>query len=245
LQESQLELWHATRLSAAGHLAEALAHELNKPLTAISNSVKAARRLLVSGMEERAAKVPDILDEVAEQALRGGHIIRRLREFVTRGETDKRAENVVAMIEEASALALTGPNALGVDVQFCPGSRSVNVLANRIQVQQVLLNLIHNALEAMTGCERRVIRLGTILLGDGFIEISVADTGSGLAADIAPRLFEPFVSAKEKGMGLGLSISRSIVEAHGGRIRAAPNPGGGTIFRFTLAGSTEGATGDR
>jgi len=244
LQESRLELWHATRLSAAGHLAGALAHELNQPLTAIINSVRAARLLLGTGVEEKISKVPEILNEVAEQALRGGQIIRRLRDFVTRGETEMRSENVIAMIEEASALALADPGALGVEVQFRPDFRAVDVLANRIQIQQVLVNLIHNALEAMMGCERRIMRISTVLIENGLVEVSVSDTGAGLGEDLAPRLFAPFVSTKHKGMGLGLSISRSIIEAHGGKIRAESNPGGGTILRFTLATTAEGAIGD-
>jgi C4-dicarboxylate-specific signal transduction histidine kinase len=245
LQEFRLELLHAARLSTTGHLAEALAHELNQPLTAIHNSVKAVRRLIVSGAEERTQTVLDILDEAAKQALRAGQIIRRLREFVTRGETDKRIEDVTAMIEEACALALTGPNLLGVDMQFSPVSGPTYVLANRTQIQQVLVNLIQNALEAIASCEHRAIHIGMSLLDHGLVEISVADTGSGLAADVVHRLFEPFVSTKQKGMGLGLSISRSIVEAHGGKIHAEPNPGGGTIFRFTIASSGEGASGDK
>jgi signal transduction histidine kinase len=241
LQEAQLELWHATRLTAAGHLAGALAHELNQPLAAIANSVHAARLLLASGANEKMAKVPEILNEAASQALRGGQVIRRVREFITRGETEKRIENIQPMIEEACALALTGSHALGVDVRFAFEPDAVSAFANRIQIQQVIVNVIHNAVEAMAGTSRREIRVATALLDAEILEISIADSGPGIAKDIAEHLFEPFVSGKRTGMGLGLSISRSIIEAHGGKLHAESNPGGGAIFRFTLAASSNGA----
>jgi two-component system, LuxR family, sensor kinase FixL len=240
LRQSQLELWLATRLTAAGHLAGALAHELNQPLTAIANSVHAARRLLVDGAQDKIAKVPEILAEAAGQALRGGQIIRRLREFITRGETEKRIEGVRALVESACELALTRSNALGVNVQFRFDPAAVDVFANRTQIQQVLVNVIHNAFEAMAGTPRREIIVTTGLLDPGFVEISVADSGPGLAEDVVARLFEPFVSNKHDGMGLGLSIARSIIEAHGGKIRAEPNPEGGAVFRFTLATMNDG-----
>lgn len=239
LQEAQLELWHATRLSTAGHLAGALAHELNQPLTAIANSLHAARRLMMNGAPDKIATVPEIMEEAAGQALRGGQIIQRLRDFVTRGETEKHVENVRAVVEEACALALTGSKALGVDVQFHFDPQAVDIFANRIQIQQVLVNLIHNALQAMAGTARREIVVTTALVNANVIEISIADSGIGLAADTVDHLFEPFVSSRSrsKGMGLGLSISRSIVEAHGGKISAMPNPEGGAIFRFILTAS--------
>jgi PAS domain S-box-containing protein len=234
LQEAQLELWHATRLTAAGHLAGALAHELNQPLAAIANSVHAARRLLASGANDKMAKVPEILNEAAGQALRGGQVIRRLREFITRGKTEKRIEKLKPLIEEACALALTGSNSLGVDLQFQFEPGAVSAFANRIQVQQVIVNVIHNALEAMVGTPRREIIVTTALLDAEIVEISIADSGAGLEKHIAEHLFEPFVTGKRKGMGLGLSISRSIIEAHGGKIHVEGNPDGGAIFRFTL-----------
>jgi signal transduction histidine kinase len=243
LQEAQLELWHATRVTAAGHLAGALAHELNQPLTAIVNSLNAARRLLAGGVTDKITKVQEILNEAIDQALRGGQIIGRLREFVRRGETEKRSENIRTVIEEACALALTRSKASGVDVQFRFEPAAVEAFANRVQVQQVVVNLIHNALEAMTGMERRRIDVATALLNPEVVEISIADSGPGIADDIAARLFEPFVSNRRDGMGLGLSIARSIVEAHGGKIRADANPQGGTIFRFTLPTSDDGAPG--
>jgi PAS domain S-box-containing protein len=241
-QQLQRELSHAGRLSTAGQMAAALAHEINQPLTAVTNSVNAARRLLSNGGRGRIRTVREIMEEAAEQALRVGQIIRRLREFVTRGETEKRSESVTAMIEEASAFAQAGSGILGVHVEFDFDPNTSVAFVNRIQVQQVLTNLIRNALEAMATAQRRVLRLTTRLLDDDMIEISVEDSGSGISDEVATQLFEPFVSTKHDGMGLGLSICRSIVVAHGGELCSEPNPVGGTIFRFTL--STVGGESD-
>jgi two-component system sensor kinase FixL len=175
------------------------------------------------------------MDEAAGEVLRAGQIIRRLRDFVRRGETERRMENVVTMVEEASNLALIGASASGVEVRFSFDPRAMRVLADRIQIEQVLVNLMRNAIEAMAESTRREFVV-TAALGDAeTVEIAVADSGPGLAEEMARHLFEPFASTKPNGMGLGLSICRSIIESHGGRLRSEPNPGGGMIFRFTLA----------
>jgi PAS domain S-box-containing protein len=233
-QELQLELLHSSRLSAAGQMAGALAHELNQPLTAFTNSVNAGRRMMANSAHPRVDTVRDVLDEAADQALRAAEIIRRLREFVTRGETEMRIESLPDLIREASDLALTGSGALGVQVRLSFDPRAEAVWGNRIQLQQVMLNLIRNAHEAMTHSEWRELDVATARLGDESIEIAVADRGSGLPDYIAENLFEPFHTTKSNGMGLGLSICRSIVEAHGGKLRYEPNAGGGAIFRVTL-----------
>jgi PAS domain S-box-containing protein len=233
LQEARQELFHAARLSAAGQMAAALAHELSQPLTAAANSVAAARRLLAKGGEE-IVTASEVMGEAGEQILRAGQIMRRLREFVSRGETEKRVELVSTMVEEARALALRGPDALDVQVRlhFEPNAR--HVLVDRIQIQQVLVNLMRNAIEAMDASRRRELDVATSLRDERMVEIAVTDTGPGLPDDIAARLFEPFVSTKPNGMGLGLSICRSIVEVHGGRLRCETNTGGGSVFRFTV-----------
>lgn len=234
LQELQAELVHMSRLTAMGEMASTLAHELNQPLSAIANYMKGSRRLLETATDDRLLKVGEAIDKAGEQALRAGDIIRRLRDFVARGESERMVESIAKLVEEASALALVGAKELGVRVhfQFDPGTD--HVLADRVQIQQVLLNLIRNAVEAMEHADRRELRLGTRASGDGTVEVSVADTGLGMAPEVSEQLFRPFVTTKPHGMGVGLSISRSIIEAHGGRIWAEPNPGGGTIFRFTL-----------
>lgn len=245
LQEVRQELFHAARLSAAGQMAAALAHELSQPLTAAANSVAAARRLLAKG-GEGIVTASEVMHEAGEQILRAGQIMRRLREFVSRGETEKRVERVSTMVEEASALALKGPGALGVQVRlhFEPNAR--HVLVDRIQIQQVLVNLMRNAIEAMEASRRRELDVAASLRDERMVEIAVADSGSGLPDDIAARLFEPFVSTKPNGMGFGLSICRSIVEVHGGRLQCEANPGGGMIFRFTVPSAPhDGDNNDR
>ena len=233
VQAMNLELFHAARLSAAGQMAAALAHELSQPLTAAANSASAARRELAKG-SEGIATAWEVIGEAGEQIMRAGQIMRRLRAFVSRGETENRVECVSTMVEEASALAMTGPDALDVRVRLEFQPSASHALADRIQVQQVLVNLMRNAIEAMQASRRRELHVAARLLDPRMIEIAVADSGPGLADDIAAKLFEPFVSTKANGMGLGLSICRSIVEAHGGRLRCEANPGGGTIFRFTI-----------
>jgi two-component system sensor kinase FixL len=158
-----------------------------------------------------------------------------LRDFLTRGEAEKCIENVVPMIEDAGALALTGTKTLEIKVHYLFDPHASRVFVDRTQIQQVLINLMRNAVEAMAASDRRELEVKTCLLDDETIEISVADSGPGLSPEVADHLFEPFVSTKRNGMGLGLSICRSIVEAHGGRLCANSGPGGGTIFRFTLA----------
>jgi signal transduction histidine kinase len=182
------------------------------------------------------------MDEAAGEVLRAGQIIRRLRDFVRRGETERRIESVVPMVEEASAFTSIRAAASGVRVHLSFDPNAARMLADRIQIQQVLVNLMLNAIDAMGDSSRRELEVKTALLDDETTEFSVTDSGTGLAAEVADRLFEPFVSTKPNGMGLGLSICRSIVEAHGGRLRAEPNEGGGTIFCFTLPASP--TTGD-
>ena len=235
-QRLQNEYFHAAHLTSAGQMAAALAHELNQPLTAMVNSVNAAKRLLARGGRADLMTAQEVTDEAAEQALRASEIIRRLRQFVVGGETERRPEILPLMIEEAAGLVLSSIAPLALHVSFGFDDRARDVLVNRIQIQQVLVNLIRNAFEAMADHEPREVTLGTKLLDSGMIEVAVADFGRGIPDDISGRLFEPFVSSKHNGMGLGLSVSHSIIEAHNGRLTAEPNPEGGTIFRFTLPG---------
>lgn len=230
----QSELSHAGRLSAAGQMAAALAHELSQPLASVTNSANAARRLLDRTGSEKIDSVRQIMAEITAQSLRAGQILRRLRDFVQHGESEKRVESFRTMIEEASGFARVGFDASGVRMRFEFDSDGDSVLVNRIQIQQVLVNLMRNALEAMAGWQRAELDVMTHRLSGQSVEIVVADTGPGLASEVASRVFEPFVTTKRDGMGLGLSICRSIVEAHGGTLRYEPGPGGGAIFRFIL-----------
>jgi two-component system, LuxR family, sensor kinase FixL len=234
LQELQSELVHMSRLTAMGEMASALAHELNQPLAAIANYMKGSRRLLENRQDQSLSVLRDAMEKAADQALRAGDIIRRLRDFVSRGESERRVEDVKKLIEEASALALVGAKDKGVRVRFAFAPRLNYVLADKVQVQQVLLNLIRNAIDAMETAPTRALVVATSPAADNMVEISVADTGAGIAPEIADQLFQPFVTTKSHGMGVGLSISRTIIESHGGSITPRPNPGGGTIFTFTL-----------
>jgi two-component system sensor kinase FixL len=217
-----------------GQMAGALAHELNQPLGAIINYVNAARRLLVRGEWVGTDGVRENIDNAAGQVQRAGRIIRRLRNFVTTGETEPHIENVGAMIEVASSLALIGAAPRGIEISSQIAPDLPLVFVDRIQIQQVIVNLLRNAIEAMADSEQRELVLTATAADGKWVEIVVSDTGSGLPRNVANRLFEPFVTSKRQGMGLGLSISRSIVEAHGGRLRHEPREGGGTIFRFTV-----------
>jgi len=244
LQELQTELVHISRLTAMGEMASALAHELNQPLSAIANYMKGSRRLLEGRADEDAVLIRDAMEKAAEQSLRAGQIIRRLRDFVARGESERRIESVKKLIEEASALALVGAKEHGVRVRFQIDPDRDLALVDKVQIQQVLLNLIRNAMEAMEQSERRELVIATHPREDDMLEVSVADTGPGIAPEISAQLFQPFVTTKRYGMGVGLSISRSIVEAHGGQITVEPNRGGGTVFRFTMPVVTNEDLGD-
>ena len=235
LNELQSEVTHMSRFTALGEMASTLAHEINQPLTAISNYLKGCQRLLERMEGEQALVLRTAVGKAADQALRAGHIIRRLRDFVARGESERHVESLPKLIEDASTLALIGARENGVEVSFRLDATADLVLADRIQIQQVLVNLIRNAIEVMVESpNRRELEIATVANADETIEVSVADTGAGLAPEVAAHLFQPFVTTKRRGMGLGLSICRTIVEAHGGRIWVDARPGGGTIFRFTL-----------
>ena len=234
LQELQAELVHISRLTAMGEMASTLAHELNQPLAAITNYLKGSRRLLESADASSAALIRDAIEKAGDQALRAGQIIRRLRDFVSRGESEKKVESLPKLIEEASALALVGAKEQGVRVRIDLDRKLDLVLVDKVQIQQVLLNLIRNAIDAMVGAKDRNLTIWTQEAAGRMVQVSVADTGSGIPPEMDAQLFQPFITTKSDGMGVGLSISKTIVESHGGRIWVEPNQGGGTIFHFTL-----------
>jgi two-component system sensor kinase FixL len=232
MQELQSELVHVSRLTAMGEMASSLAHELNQPLSAITSYMRGAGTLLKAEQVDKD-RIREALDRSAVQALRAGDIIKRLREFVAKGETQHALENPATLLEEAAALALVGAREQGVRVSLRCDHDLPDIVVDKIQIQQVALNLIRNAVEAMETASRRELTIG-VARQDSFAFFSVADTGTGIAPEIAEHLFQPFVTSKENGMGVGLSICRTIIEAHGGRISARSNDGVGTVFEFTL-----------
>jgi two-component system sensor kinase FixL len=234
LEQMKSELIHVSRLSAMGTMASTLAHELNQPLTAISSFAEAAGTILDDPGPDERALLREVFGEISAQSLRAGSIVRRLRDFVSRGETAKTVEDLPKLINEASALALVGSRERGVSAQLTYAPDATPVLVDRVQIQQVLINLMRNAIEAMEGCPERRLSVRTALIDPETVQVTVADTGAGIAPEMSERLFEAFASTKSSGMGLGLSICRTIIEAHGGRIRARPAEGGGTQFEFTL-----------
>ncbi len=244
LHEVQSELLHVSRLSTMGEMASTLAHELNQPLAAIANYLQGSRRLLQDSPDKRAPLILDALEKAAEQAVRAGDVIQRLRDFVARGETERRIESIKKLVEEASALALVAAREKAVRVNFALDPGIDLVLVDKVQVEQVLLNLLRNAIEAMESSAQRELSVATVPEADDMIAVDVADTGPGIAPEIAPKLFLPFVTTKRQGMGIGLSISRTIIEAHGGQLTVRPNPGGGTVFRFTLRAVKREELGD-
>jgi two-component system, LuxR family, sensor kinase FixL len=240
LQELQSELLRASRLSAMGQMASALAHELNQPLTAIINYVQATRRM-VGNPEIARDRLEDTMDKAVAQASRAGQIIHRMRQFLQKGETERQLEAINKVLEEASALALVGAKESGVVVRMELGIDLAAVMMDRIQIQQVILNLIRNGIEAMQGVVRRELRIATGQAENDMVLVTIADSGPGLDPEVAEQLFQPFVTTKEKGMGLGLSICRSIIDSHGGKIWVTPNQDGGVTFAFTLPATDNAA----
>ena len=240
LKELQAELEHVSRVSAIGTMASSLAHELNQPLTAIANYVEAARDLLETPDAATLAVVREALGDAAEQSIRAGQIVRRLRDFIARGDSEKQVGSLRQLIGEANALALTGAHDLGIEVDIELDPLADRVMVDRIQVQQVLLNLVRNAIEAMATSPIKCLRISTKHLPDGMAQVTVGDSGIGIDEDVAMRLFQPFNSSKDTGLGLGLSICRTIIEALGGRIWVETSVDSGTKFHFTLVAATIG-----
>ena len=229
----QQELMHASRLSAMGEMASGIAHELNQPLTAVMNYTKAARRRL-DRAESGAEPVADLVDKAGQQAERAAEIVKRLRRFIKKDDIERRFEPVNAVVEEAAALALIGASDRDIELVFGLDDTLPPVLMDRIEVQQVVLNILRNAIEVFEGTGERKIYISTQAAGTREVQVNIRDNGPGLAPSIAGDPFRPFQTTKEDGLGIGLAISRTIIDAHGGRLWAESPPGGGAVFRFSL-----------
>lgn len=234
LHNLQGELAHASRITSMGTLATSIAHELNQPLTAVTNYVQAARDLLADLTPENVALVREALEETATEALRAGQIVHRLRDFVSRGETTREIASLHRMVTETTALALLDVNVRNTDFSTRLDPACDAVLVDPVQVQQVLLNLMRNAHDAMADMPVKQMLVASAPAPGGMVRVTVSDSGPGISPEIAGRLFQPFLSTKDSGMGLGLSICHTIVTSHGGKIWAEPSELGGTSFHFTL-----------
>lgn len=234
LEALQQELAHVSRVSAMGTMASSLAHELNQPLTAIANYVEAARDMLTMPSDDNIAIVRDVLGDAAAQSMRAGQIVRRLRDFILRGKTEKHLESLRIIIDEANALALIGTREFGIDVVIDVDERVHQVMVDRVQIQQVLVNLIRNATEAMENSTQRLLLISAVPAPNNMVDVCVADTGLGIDKDAEAKLFTPFATTKESGMGLGLSICQTIITAHGGQIWHTRPTNGGAAFHFSL-----------
>jgi two-component system, LuxR family, sensor kinase FixL len=233
-RELQAELLHVSRLAAMGQIASIIAHELNQPLAAVVNYVEGCRSLLESSENTDAGLIRDALAQVSQQALHAGQILRRVRGFIGRRSCERERVNIADLLHQASTLAIVGakPNSSTVSVRSNGAPQFV--LGDKTQLQQVVFNLVRNAVEAMQESEQRELLLATASSENNMVEVSIADTGPGIDEEIRSQLFEPFVTTKRHGMGIGLSLCRTIIEDHGGQLWAEPGPNSGTVFRFTL-----------
>lgn len=231
-RELELELAHMARLNMMGETAAMLAHELNQPLTAANNYLSAIEAMIAAANAPDAARITQLLGRATAQLQRADGIIRRLRSFIQKSEPTKTTEFVSTVFEDA--VGLLGMRRDGLNITTRTAPRLPKVVIDRVEIQQVLVNLMRNAVEAMERQTRRELELSAVSTDDGHVQISVKDSGSGLAQDVADKLFQPFVSTKANGMGVGLSICRTIIVRNGGRIWAESNPQGGTLFSFTI-----------
>ncbi len=226
------DLLQVSRRSAMGEMATAIAHELNQPLAAITLFLDGGMTLLRGDHEGPLVRS---LTAAKEQSLRAGDIIRRLRAFVSGDDDVKAPENLPLLVDEACALALLGARESGVVTEIIHEEADLNVLVDRVQIEQVIVNLVRNALDAMGDRRSGTLRITTGSGGEGLAALSVSDDGPGISAEVAGQLFQSFVSTKGvKGMGVGLSICRTIIERHGGRIWLDPDVETGATFRVTL-----------
>jgi signal transduction histidine kinase len=225
----ELELMHKQRGVLMDQASSMLAHEINQPLTAASNYLGSAQRMS-SGLD--LPRLTEALQKANQQVRRAGEIVRRLRRFIEHQVPEQRFENPDALVADAVSLLGTLDPAVRMETDIEPDLPVI--LADGVQIQQVLVNLMRNAIEAMQGCERRELFLSVRTVSASEIEISLRDTGPGLSPEVARKLFRPLTSGKRGGMGVGLAICHTIVAAHGGRIWAEQGPGGGAVFRFTL-----------
>lgn len=234
VHELRSDLLHVSRLSEMGEMASALAHELNQPLTAIINYLEACRRLLEQSDDASEDQTKGLMQKASDQAHRAGQIIQQLRKFVVKGETERTLEPINPVAREAAQLALVGTRQQGIVITFDMADGLPEIMIDRVQIQQVIVNLVRNSVDALADVDRRELTVRTRSSERSVVQLDVIDSGPGLAEKVAERLFEPFVTTKPDGIGIGLSICKTIIDAHGGKLGATANPDGGTIFHVSL-----------
>ena len=238
LRALQNEFAHLARVQELGEMAAAVAHEINQPLTAITNYLNAGRISVRESTSEALAQARRAMALAAEQGMRAGAIIRGLRSFARKGDGMRRIEAADALVDSAMALALLGADAAGIEVHRDPAGGGAMIEVDPVQIQQVLVNLLRNAVDALVTNPPEARRLVTVHTRDlpyeGIVMFRIADTGPGIAPEVRGRLFKPFVTSKVKGMGMGLSVCQRIVEAHGGTIEVESEFGSGAVFEVRL-----------
>ena len=244
VDELRNELLHVSRLSELGEMASALAHELNQPLTAIINYLEACKRLLERADGAGREQSESLMQKASEQAHRAGQIIQQLRKFIAKGETDHQFEEINMVVREAAELATVGSRHQSIDVTFDFSDDLPDVMIDRVQIQQVVMNLVRNSVEALAEVDNRSLTLRTTRPEKASLQVDIIDTGPGLPKEIAERLFQPFLTTKAGGIGIGLSICKTIVDSHGGQLWTTPNPEGGTAFHMTLPIDQDEMTSD-
>jgi two-component system, LuxR family, sensor kinase FixL len=233
-QEQRAELAHLSRVAVLGELSGALAHELNQPLTAILSNAQTAQRLLARETID-IPELREILDDIASEDKRAGEVIRRLRALFKKGETQFQRLDVNDLVNDALKLAYGNLATRHIQTTTSLCAHALHARGDRVQLQQVLLNLIVNACEAMeTPGSTRTLAVQTTPMAENALQIIVRDGGPGVPESVMARLFDPFFTTKQQGLGLGLSISRSIITAHGGQLLARNNADGGATFRMIL-----------
>jgi len=234
LHDLQAELLRVARLNMMSQMTAAIAHEINQPLTAIANYVAAIRRTLQAGEPDASSRAYEIIDKTADQAKRAGEIVRNWRAFVEKREGVRTSQNLPSLIEKSLGLANHTGFEDNVTLSLRLDAKLGPVLIDAVQIQQVLVNLIRNGVEAMRQCDKREMTIVAEPGTAGFANVTIQDTGPGLPPDILKKLFQPFVTTKDTGMGLGLSICEVLVKANGGRISLVKGLREGTGFCFTL-----------
>jgi len=239
-REHEAQVAHVARLSTVGEMATGIAHEINQPLTAMVTYAQACLRMMGSGKADQD-KLRGAIQQVTAQGLRAGEIIRRLREFTRMRETKRTAVNLNTLVREAVRFVEAEAREDGIDMRLDLSGHLPNIIADTIQIEQVILNLLRNAIDAMGDSgTQRVLTVQTGRKNTGKVELVVRDTGPGLAEEVMDQIFEPFVTTKSQGMGMGLSISRSIIEAHHGHLWADAPGAEGAVFHFVLPAASKG-----